>query len=58
MKSHLETTRNPQSEARRQHIHGRLLPAEPRPIISFLGQVMAVGLLLGSAWLLIVAFAS
>lgn len=28
MRTHLNTTRNPMSEARRQHVHGSLLPME------------------------------
>lgn len=29
--SHLHTTRNPMSEARRQHVHGKVLPREDGP---------------------------
>ena len=54
--SHLSTTRNPQSEARRQHVHGHLVPlCDDRPTFSLI-EFGAVAVLVTAVTLLIVAF--
>lgn len=54
--THLGCTRNPMSEARRQHINGPLLPARPEGEPSLLCGVLACALLIGAGWALVVAF--
>lgn len=53
--THRYATRNPQSEARRQHVHGRLVTDDARPRFDWL-EFGTVALLCVVVTLLIVAF--